>query len=85
MWNDWKGSFMRVAQNNISSTKIKPRRNVLWITSEILKLFRKPKRLWQKAKATTLPSYWNKYKQLKNKTKLALHKSCWNHGHNLID
>lgn len=46
MWNDWKGSFMRVAQNNISSTKIKPRRNVLWITSEILKLVRKPKRLW---------------------------------------
>jgi len=28
MWNDWKGSFTRVAQNNMSSTKIKPRRNV---------------------------------------------------------
>ena len=38
MWSDWKGLFMRAVQNNISS-KIKPRKNVPWITSEIRKLF----------------------------------------------
>ena len=58
VWNDWKGLFMRAVQNNISSKKIKPRRNVPWITSEIRILFRKRKRLWRKAKATQLPSDW---------------------------
>ena len=70
MWDDWKGLFMRVVQNNISSTQIKPRRNDPWITSEIRKI-----NCCQKAKATQLPSDWNKYKQLRNKIKSALNKS----------
>ena len=85
MWNGWKGLFMQAVQNNISSKKIKPRRNVPWITSEIRKLFRKRKRLRRKAKATQLPSDWNKYKQLRNETKSALNKSYWSHVHDLID
>ena len=72
---------MQAVQNNISSKKIKPRRNVAWITSEIRKLFRKRKRLWRKAKATQLP----KHKQLRNETKSALNKSYWSHVHDLID
>ena len=61
MWTKWKELFFAAVNKNINTHHLK-RKNVSWLTSAILRLFHKRKRLWKKAKSSQLQSDWEKYK-----------------------
>ena len=85
IWERWKHLFFKAVRNNIPSKRIKPRKNVPWITSHIRRLFHKRKRLWKRAKASNNQNDWNNYRRIRNQTKSELNKSYWLHVSSLIE
>jgi len=92
IWERWKCLFFKAVRNNIPSKKIKPKKNVLLITSQIGRLLHKHKInvSGKEQKLQTTKSYndqndWNNYKSLTNQPKSDLNKSYWSHIHLLIE
>ena len=78
-------SIIRFYPANYKYNRIKPRKNVPWITSHIRRLFHKRKRLWKRAKASNNQNDWNNYRRIRNQTKSELNKSYWLHVSSLIE
>ena len=66
------------------NVKIKPS-NLPWLTTTIKRLIRKRKRLFRKAKQTSNPASWQKFRRLRNKITSMIRLSKQNHINTLAD
>ena len=63
VWSAWTDLFFTAADESISKKKKKKNRRSPWISAEIIKLVRKKKRLYKKAKIRNNDESWSTYKK----------------------
>ena len=65
--NVWNQKFMHVMETCIPKGTLPQRRNLPWLTKNLVRAMRKRKWLYRRAKVSGLPSWKNKYKAARNK------------------
>ena len=70
-WSAWSDLLFAAIDECIPKRQIKTRKNAPWITSELIKLCKKKKKLYKKAKRSGLQNDWNAYRIMNNFLKKA--------------
>ena len=70
-WSAWSDLLFTAVDECIPKRQIKSRRNIPWITSELIKLCKKKKKLYKKAKKSGLQNDWKVYRNMNNFLKKA--------------
>ena len=77
VWSAWTDLFFTAVDECISKKKKKKNRRSPWISAEIIKLVRKKKRLYKKAKIRNNDESWSTYKKASNLLKKKCNKARW--------
>ena len=75
VWSAWTDLFFTAVDECISKKKKKKNRRSPWISAEIIKLVRKKKRLYKKAKIRNNDESWSTYKKASNLLKKKCNKA----------
>ena len=77
VWIAWTDLFFTAVDECISRRRKKKNRRAPWISAEIIKLVRKKKRLYKKAKNSSNIESWSTYKEASNLSKKECNKARW--------
>ena len=66
-WENWKQHFMEIMKECIPQKVLPPRRNLPWLSKNLVQLMRKRNMLFSRAKRTIQKSDFEKYKQIQNR------------------
>ena len=72
-WTKWKNLFLGAAVKHIPQKKIKRRTTPLWIDGEVKHLLQKKDSCRRAAKQKSCSSLWEKYRELRRKTKSTIY------------
>ncbi len=72
-WTKWKDSFLGAAAKHIPRKNFKRRSTPLWIDGEVKHLLQKKDSCRRAAKRKSCSSLWEKYRELRRKTKSIIH------------
>ena len=74
-WYKWKQTFTDIIEQCIPSSVLPNRKNLPWLTKEIIQCMRKRNNLFKKAKASSDPNDYQNYKVVRNKVVKKLRES----------
>lgn len=78
-WTAWKDIFFAAVDDCIPKYRQKKRLTAPWITKDLIKLCRKKKCLYKKAKKTGKEETWIAYRALNNSLKKKCNSAKWQH------
>jgi hypothetical protein len=79
VWNCWVDLYNTTVDQCIPKKIKKKNRQAPWISEDIIKIARKKKRLYKKAKARDDANLWSKYKSINNMLKRKCNKARWDY------
>ena len=82
-WGSFK-AHMKSMLNSIPSKLSSERTNLPWLTTEVKRLCRKKRSVYNKAKKTKSTTQWARFKNLQNRTRDLLRKSHWNYVNGIL-
>ena len=85
VWSAWTDLFFTAVDECISKKRKKNYRRAPWISAEIIKLVRKKKRLYKKAKNSNNDESWSTYKKASNLLKKECNKARWEYLNKLAN
>ena len=68
-WESWRDLFLNAVESIIPKIKLKDARSPRWIDGEIIKLSRKKRRLFKKAKHSNSVVHWDNYRSIRKEIK----------------
>ena len=77
VWNAWVDLFDGAVYQCISKKNKRKNRRVPWISDDIVKLARKKKRSYKKAKSSDNADLWSKHKNINNMLKQKCNEARW--------
>ena len=77
VWNAWVDLFNAAVDQCVPKKSKKKNRCAPWISNDIIKLARKKKRFYKKAKASDNADLWSKYKNVNNMLKKKCNTARW--------
>lgn len=78
-WETWKDLYFAAVKESIPKFLQKRKINAPWITKELIKLCRKKKNLYKKAKKSINEELWTAYRNLNISLKKKCNSAKWNH------
>ena len=66
-WSNWKVRFLEVMQLCIPQTTLRSRRNLPWLSKQVIQAIRKRNALFRRTKKCRSPAVYQKYRAAKNK------------------
>ena len=84
-WTAWKDLFFAAVDQCVPKYKQKRKSSAPWITKELIKLCRKKKTLYKRAKKSGSEDSWSTYRQFNNALKTKCNSARWQHLKNLAD
>ena len=74
-WDYFKTNLLKFIENNVPLKRVKSKRKLPWITTELKRKIRKRERLYKKAKISKLASHWQIFKSYRNIVKRHIQQS----------
>ena len=66
-WSSWKARFLEVMQLCIPQTTLRARRNLPWLTKQVIQAIRKRDAIFRRSKKCRSPVIYQKYRAARNK------------------
>ena len=82
-WSCWKDLLFTAMDQCIPLCQSKRKSNAPWITKVLIKLCRKKKSLYSKARKSANPVLWEKYRKLNNAVKRGCNQARWTYINNM--
>ena len=84
-WEVWKDLYFAAVNESIPKYRHKRKNIAPWITKDLIKLSRKKKHLYKKAKKSNSEDHWVAYRTLNNTLKKKCNSAKWSHLKALAD